>query len=94
MLSALPGASKLGNLNVDEKQLAHTKAIILSMTPKERTNPSIINASRRRRIAAGSGTTVTDVNRLLNGFEQAKKMMKRMNSAKGKKRFGSGFPFM
>lgn len=94
MLSALPGASKLGNLNVDEKQMAHTKAIILSMTPKERNNPSIINASRRRRIAAGSGTSVTEVNRLLNGFEQAKKMMKRLNSAKGKKRFGSGFPFM
>ncbi|MBQ1465255.1 MAG: signal recognition particle protein [Eubacteriaceae bacterium] len=94
MLSALPGASKLGNLNVDERQMAHTKAIILSMTPKERQNPSIINASRRRRIAAGSGTTVTEVNRLLNGFEQAKKMMKRLSGAKGKKRFGSGFPFM
>ena len=94
MLAALPGASKLGNLNIDEKQLAHTKAIIQSMTPKERVNPSIINASRRRRIAAGSGTTVTEVNRLLNGFEQARKMMKRMSGAKGKKRFGSGFPFM
>lgn len=94
MLASLPGASKLGNISFDEKQMLHTKAIIQSMTPKERSNPSIINASRRRRIAAGSGTTVTEVNRLLNGFEQAKKMMKRFNGAKGKKRSKMNFPFM
>ncbi len=94
IMGSLPiSASKLGGLKVDPKQLARTKAIIQSMTKKERANPNIINASRRRRIAAGSGTTVTDVNRLLNGFEQSKKMMKQMSSQKRK--FGSPkFPFM
>lgn len=94
IMASLPvSASKLGGLKVDPKQLARTKAIIQSMTKKERMNPSIINASRRRRISAGSGTTVMDVNRLLKGFEQSKKMMKQMSSQK--RRFGSPkFPFM
>ena len=94
VMGSLPiPAGKLGNMKVDPKQMARTKAVILSMTPKERQNPNIINASRRRRIAAGSGTTVTDVNRLLKGFEQSKKLMKQMAS---NKRFGSKgkFPFM
>ncbi len=94
IMGSLPiPASKMGGLKVDPKQLARTKAIIQSMTKKERMNPVIINASRRRRIAAGSGTTVMDVNRLLKGFEQSKKMMKQMSSQK--RRFGSPkFPFM
>ena len=93
LMSSLPMGSKMGNMQVDPKQISRTKAIIQSMTVKERTKPSIINASRRKRIAAGSGTTVTDVNRLLKGFEQSKKMMKRMSSQK--RRFGSPkFPFM
>ena len=90
MLDMIPGMSrqlKGQDLNVDERQLEKTKAIILSMTIKERRNPSILNASRRRRIAKGSGTQVQDVNRLLNQFEQTKQMMKRISSGKFK------FPF-
>jgi signal recognition particle subunit SRP54 len=83
--------AKLGNMDAGEKQLARTKAIIQSMTKKERANPAILNASRRKRIAAGSGTTVAEVNKLLNGFEQSKKMMKQFKGNKGK---FSGFPFM
>ena len=90
MLEMIPGMSrqlKGQDLQVDEKQIEKTKAIILSMTVKERRNPSILNASRRRRIAKGSGTQVQDVNRLLNQFEQTKQMMKRLSSGKFK------FPF-
>ncbi len=90
MLEMIPGMSgklKGVNLDVDEKQIEKTKAIILSMTPKERRNPQILNASRRRRIAKGSGTEVQDVNRLLNQFEQTKQMMKQISRGKFK------FPF-
>jgi signal recognition particle subunit SRP54 len=86
---------------VDEKQLAHTEAIILSMTPKERENPSIIGSSRKKRIANGAGLKVEDVNRLLKSFEQMQKMMKQFSGpGMGKKMkrmrgFGGmgGFPF-
>lgn len=92
LMKSLPMGNKLSGLQIDPKQIARTKAIIQSMTKKERLNPAIINASRRRRIATGSGTTVADVNRLLKGFEQSKKMMKQMSSQK--RRFGSPkFPF-
>jgi signal recognition particle subunit SRP54 len=78
IIKMLPGAGKLGlnNINIDPKQLAHIEAIILSMTPSERHNPDIIKATRKIRIAKGSGTSVEEVNRLLNQFEQMKKMMK------------------
>lgn len=82
LLGMLPGAGKikgLKDLQVDPKDMAHTEAIIRSMTPEERRKPVIINGSRRKRIAAGSGTTITDVNRLLKQFEQAQKMMKQMS---------------
>ena len=85
MLNMIPGTGqrlKGANLDVDEKQLEKTKAIILSMTPKERRNPQILNASRRRRIARGSGTEVQDVNKLLNQFEQTKQMVKKLASGK------------
>ena len=85
MLEMLPGMGaklKGADLEVDEKQLEKTKAIILSMTPKERRNPQILNASRRRRIARGSGTEVQDVNRLLNQFEQTKQMVKKLATGK------------
>ena len=79
-----PGAMK--DLKVDEKMLARTEAIIRSMTKKEREKPDIINASRKKRIAAGSGTTVEDVNKLLKQFEQMLKMMKQFSDmGKGKK---------
>lgn len=100
MLSMLPGAGQikgLKNMQLDEKQLGRVEAIIRSMTPKERMQPEIINASRRKRIALGSGTTVQDVNRLLKQFEDMKKMMKQFSAmAKGakKKKRGFKFPFM
>jgi len=78
MLGMMPGANKLKSQldNFDEKEITRTEAIILSMTPAERRDPKILNGSRRLRIAKGSGMTVTDVNSLVNRFEQAAKMMK------------------
>ena len=82
MLKLLPGASKMGlnNITIDPKQIAHIEAIIQSMTLKERRNPDIIKASRKQRIAKGSGTSVQEVNRLLNQFEVMKKMMKQFKN--------------
>jgi signal recognition particle subunit SRP54 len=82
LLKLIPGAKKLGlsNLHIDPKQIAHIEAIILSMTPEERRNPDIIKASRKIRIAKGSGRTVEEVNRLLKQFEEMKKMMKLMKN--------------
>lgn len=79
LLKMIPGAGKaLKDVDVDEKEMAHTEAIILSMTPDERHKPQIINGSRRKRIALGSGTSVQQVNRLLNQFDQMRKLFKRM----------------
>ena len=82
LLKLFPGAKKMGlsNVNIDPKQLAHIEAIILSMTPKERRNPDIIKASRKSRIAAGSGTSVQEVNKLLQQFDQMKKIMKQVSN--------------
>ncbi len=83
ILSMLPGVNKkIKDVDVDERQLDRMKAIILSMTPKERQHPDIINPSRKRRIAAGCGMNVEDVNRLLNQHRQMQKMFKQMNSGK------------
>ncbi len=79
ILAQMPGGAGLKNLKVDEKAMAHTEAIILSMTPKERENPGIIGASRKKRIAAGAGLKVEDVNRLLKSFEQMRAMMKQFS---------------
>jgi len=76
LLGMLPGGAKLKGMNVDEKRMSHTEAIILSMTPKERTKPDIINGSRRKRIARGSGRPVLEVNQLLKQFDMMRKMMK------------------
>ncbi len=86
MLSMLPGAGKLNvnDADIDEKRIERTKAIILSMTMQERTNPSIIDSKRKRRIAAGSGTSVQDVNQLLKQYEQTKMLMKQLKGSKGK----------
>ncbi len=88
LVNMLPGAGKLRlkEGDVDEKRIERIRAIILSMTPKERDNPQIINSSRKRRIALGSGTTVQDINQLLKQFEQTKELMKRMRGGKGKMR--------
>ena len=88
MLSMLPGMSGQ-DIDVDENAMKKPEAIIRSMTPAERRDPSILNASRRKRIAAGSGTTVQDVNQLIRQFDQAQQMMKQMMNGRGKKgRFG------
>ena len=78
ILKLLPGAKKMGlnKVNIDPKLMKRIEAIILSMTPEERKNPDILKASRKKRIADGSGTTVSDVNKLLSQFEEMKKMMK------------------
>lgn len=88
IMGMLPGVGKIKNqmagANIDDKALSRQEAIILSMTPKERRNPKLFNGSRRKRIAAGSGTSVQEVNRLLKQFGEMSKMMKRMNKL-GKK---------
>ena len=84
LMNMLPtaGKMKLSEKDVDEKQLERTKAIILSMTPKERDNPQIINYSRKTRIANGSGTSIQEVNRVLKQFEQTKLLMKQLKGGK------------
>ncbi len=98
LLKMMPGAGKLkgmSNIKVDDKQIDQVEAIIRSMTKEEKQNPEVINASRRRRIAKGSGTTVQEVNRLLKQFDEMKKMMKQMTKMQGKgKKKGFKFPFM
>ncbi|EAE0012189.1 signal recognition particle protein [Listeria monocytogenes] len=96
LLKMMPGANKmkgLDNMNVDDKQLGHIEAIIKSMTKNEKDNPDIINASRRKRIARGSGRPVQEINRLLKQFAEMKKMMKQMTGGgkgkKGKNPFGN-----
>ena len=94
ILKMLPGGNKPAGMEVDESQFKRTEAIICSMTMQERQTPGILNGSRRKRIARGSGTSVQDVNRLLNQFEQMKKMMKMFGGKKGKRRGGMmGLPF-
>ena len=91
LLAQMPGGANLKDIKLDPKAMAHTEAIILSMTPKERENPSIIGAGRKKRIAAGCGLRVEDVNKLLKSFEQMKKLMKQFSSpgaAKKLKRMG------
>ncbi len=92
LLGMMPGmSSQMKNVSVDEKQIARVEAIILSMTPKERDDPSVMNASRRRRIAQGSGTSVEQVNKLLKQFEQMNKLFKQLNSKGKNKKFLRGF---
>ena len=79
LLAHMPGGNALKNVQLDEKAMAHTEAIILSMTPKERENPSIIGASRKKRIANGCGLRVEDVNRLLKSFEQMRSMIRQFS---------------
>ena len=93
MLKMIPGMSKMADAQIDEKQASHTEAIIRSMTMIERVNPGVINGSRRKRIAAGSGTSIQEVNRLLNQFEQMKKLMKQMGDTRKGRRGMFKFPF-
>jgi signal recognition particle subunit SRP54 len=104
ILSKLPGinSSKLDEMNIDERQIDYCRAIILSMTKEERAKPGLMNPSRKRRIAAGSGRSVEEVNRLIKQLDQMQKMMRQFNSKgkKGKRRMpnfggmGGGFPGM
>lgn len=101
ILGMIPGANKmkgLKNVQLDDKQLVHVEAIIQSMTKQERQDPSVMNASRKKRIAKGAGRPVSEVNRLLKQFEEMKKMMKQMTNTqpgkKGKKGKGLNLPFM
>lgn len=95
MLGLLPGMGKikdqLKDVDLDSKEVRRIEAIITSMTPGERANPKVLNGSRRKRIASGSGTKVQDVNRLIKQFEDARKMMKKMQGMKGKGK-GMGMP--
>lgn len=93
VLGMMPGLDQkaLKNATIDEKALSHTEAIILSMTTYERENPSVLNHSRKKRIAAGSGTKVEDINRLLKQFDMMQVMAKQMTGA-GKKHKKTGFP--
>lgn len=87
LLKMIPGMNKMKgveNMSIDDKQMAHIEAIIKSMTTKERAEPAILNASRRRRIATGSGRPVQEVNKLVKQFEEMKKMMKQMSGMGGK----------
>lgn len=89
LIKLIPGASKMGlnNIQIDPKKMAHIEAIVLSMTMEERHNPEIIKASRKTRIAKGSGTSVQEVNQLLSQFDQMKKMMKSFSNGKFKMPF-------
>ena len=90
LMGMVPGmnSNALKDAKIDEKAIARTEAIIKSMTPKERAKPDILNASRKKRIAAGSGTKVEDVNRLLKQFEQTRQLMKQFSNPKQFSRFG------
>lgn len=95
IMDMIPGLSQMNRRMVpealDDKQFTKIEALIASMTPNERQNPEIINGSRRRRIAFGSGTTPQDVNQLINQFRQTQKMMKQLSSTKGKRNFARLF---
>ncbi len=89
LLAMMPGmGNKVRAEDIDESKIERTKAIILSMTPKERVEPAIINSSRKKRIAAGSGTSVQEINQLLKQFEQTKQLMKQLKSGKRRLPFG------
>ena len=93
ILGMMPGVNQkaLSGVNIDEKKLAHIEAMITSMTPAERTKPDIINSSRKRRIALGSGTSIAELNAFLKQFEQMKKLMKQFSNPKKMKRSMGGF---
>ena len=90
ILKMIPGMNKLKDIKVDDKEFVRIEAIITSMTAKERKNPSLLNASRRKRIAKGSGTEVHDINKFMESFEMTQKMMKQMKSKKGMKNIMKG----
>lgn len=92
LMAMMPGmkAGALKDAKIDEKALAHQEAIIKAMTKREREKPDILNASRKKRIAAGSGTTVEEVNKLIKQFEQIRALMKQFSDPKKMAKFGKG----
>ncbi len=92
LISMIPGGANIREEDIDERAMLRTEAIIKSMTKKERSKPEVLNASRRKRIAAGAGVTVEDVNKLMKQYEQMKKMFKQFSGKNGKRRFGKKFP--
>ena len=96
LVNMIPGmnTSKLGDIEVDDKQMAHIEAIILSMTPAERNDPKLLNVSRKKRIAKGSGRDIQEVNRLVKQFEQMQKMMKQFSGMGKGKKGKFNLPFM
>lgn len=92
LLEMIPGASKMKDVKVDEDQLKHVEAIINSMTPSERSNPGVINFSRKKRISAGSGRSLSEVNKLMKSYEEMKKMLKQFGKLEKKGKMGK-FPF-
>ena len=83
ILKMIPGMNKFGDIKVDDKEFVKIEAIICSMTAKEKKNTRLLNASRRQRIAKGSGTTVQDINKFINSYETTQKLMKKMQNSKG-----------
>ena len=83
LLKMIPGMNKFGDIKVDDKEFDRIEAIICSMTKKEKQNTKLLNASRRQRIAKGSGTTVQDINKFINSYEMTRKLMKKMQNNKG-----------
>ena len=83
ILKMIPGMNKFGDIKVDDKEFVKIEAIICSMTSKEKRNTRLLNASRRQRIAKGSGTTVQDINKFISSFEMTQKLMKKMQNNKG-----------
>ena len=85
MMGMIPGMGKaIKDMDIDDNAFKGVEAIILSMTPQERSNPDILNGSRKKRIATGSGSDIQEVNRLIKQFEDTRKMMKMVNSGKAK----------
>ena len=85
ILKMIPGMNNIKDLKVDDKEFVRIEAMICSMTKEEKQNPKILNASRRIRIAKGSGTTVQQINQFMKSFEMTQKMMKKMQNGKGMK---------
>ena len=93
LIGMLPGMGKLKNVEIDENAMNKPKAIIYSMTMEERTNPDILNVSRKNRIAKGAGVDIAEVNRFIKQFEESRKMMKQMSGIMGKKKKRGMLPF-
>jgi signal recognition particle subunit SRP54 len=95
LLGMIPGMNQVSEADINEKGMTHVEAIIYSMTPEERRNPALLNGSRKKRIAGGSGRSIQEVNRLLKQFEEMRKMMKGFTGMMGKKTTKKGkFPFL